>query len=264
MMMVKILLTLVLIATISITPAFAESIPIKITKMNTLLHHNIPYTGDGVEIQNVTADLDFISLIFGVTVESPGKISITLDRSIFDAVIDGEDDEFFVLADGEEIQFDEEKTDMSRTLSFSVPEGTEEIEVIGTKLFGESFLEKLEESAQKAEDELAAQKEAADKALGQAMADLIEREAQKTQQEYEARMAAEEEARLVALADACAEGTTFVDGACVAESEESIDSGSLINSIFAAMGIGLAVMIIVWGIFRSRHKKSSVIESSDS
>ena len=158
MMMVKILLTLVLIATISITPAFAESIPIKITKMNTLLHHNIPYTGDGVEIQNVTADLDFISLIFGVTVESPGKISITLDRSIFDAVIDGEDDEFFVLADGEEIQFDEEKTDMSRTLSFSVPEGTEEIEVIGTKLFGESFLEKLEESAQKAEEELAANK----------------------------------------------------------------------------------------------------------
>ena len=267
MMMVKILLTLVLIATITITPAFAESIPIKITKMNTLLHHNIPYTGDGVEIQNVTADLDFISLIFGVTVESPGKISITLDRSIFDAVIDGEDDEFFVLADGEEIQFDEEKTDMSRTLSFSVPEGTEEIEVIGTKLFGESFLEKLEESAQKAEEELAANKEAAEKALGQAMADLIEREAQKTQEEYEARMAAkaaEEEAKLAALAEACTEGTIFVDGECVVEPEESIDSGPLINSIFAAMGIGLAVMIIVWGIFRSRHKKSSVIESSDS
>ena len=256
MMMVKILLTLVLIATITITPAFAESIPIKITKMNTLLHHNIPYTGDGVEIQNVTADLDFISLIFGVTVESPGKISITLDRSIFDAVIDGEDDEFFVLADGEEIQFDEEKTDKSRTLSFSVPEGTEEIEVIGTKLFGESFLEKLEESAQKAEEELAANKEAAEKALGQAMADLIEREAQKTQ--------AEEEAKLAALAEACTEGTIFVDGECVVEPEESIDSGPLINSIFAAMGIGLAVMIIVWGIFRSRHKKSSVIESSDS
>ena len=235
--------------------------------MNTLLHHNIPYTGDGVEIQNVTADLDFISLIFGVTVESPGKISITLDRSIFDAVIDGEDDEFFVLADGEEIQFDEEKTDMSRTLSFSVPEGTEEIEVIGTKLFGESFLEKLEESAQKAEEELAANKESAEKALGQAMADLIEREAQKSQEEYEARMAAkaaEEEARLAALAEACTEGTIFVDGECVVEPEESIDSGPLINSIFAAMGIGLAVMIIVWGIFRSRHKKSSVIESSDS
>ena len=89
----------------------------------------------------------------------------------------------------------------------------------------------------------------------------------KTQEEYEARMAAkaaEEEARLAALAEACTEGTIFVDGECVVEPEESIDSGPLINSIFAAMGIGLAVMIIVWGIFRSRHKKSSVVESDDS
>ena len=78
MMMVKILLTLVLIATISITPAFAESIPIKITKMNTLLHHNIPYTGDGVEIQNVTADLDFISLIF--TIMNIFKINYSIYR----------------------------------------------------------------------------------------------------------------------------------------------------------------------------------------
>jgi len=46
--------------------------------------------------------------------------------------------------------------------------------------------------------------------------------------------------------------------------EELPDSGPLINSIFAAMGIGLAVMIILWGIGRSRHKKSSVTELADS
>ena len=46
--------------------------------------------------------------------------------------------------------------------------------------------------------------------------------------------------------------------------EKLPDSGPLINSIFAAMGIGLAVMIILWGIGRSRHKKSSVVESDDS
>ena len=40
--------------------------------------------------------------------------------------------------------------------------------------------------------------------------------------------------------------------------EESIDSGPLINSIFAAMGVGLAVMIILWGIGKKRgHKKLS-------
>ena len=78
-----------------------------------------------------------------------------------------------------------------------------------------------------------------------------------------------EQARITALAEACGEGTIFLDGECVNQGligpqPESIESGPLINSIFAAMGIGLAVMIILWGIFRSRHKKSSVIESSDS
>ena len=84
-----------------------------------------------------------------------------------------------------------------------------------------------------------------------------------------AKAAAEEEARILALMATCGDGTVYVDGECVNEGligpqPEPVDSGSLINSVFAAMGIGLAVMIIVWGIFRSRHKKSSVVESDDS
>ena len=78
-----------------------------------------------------------------------------------------------------------------------------------------------------------------------------------------------EEARIALLMESCGDGTVYVDGECVNEGlvgpqPEPVDSGPLINSIFAAMGIGLAVMIILWGIGRSRHKKSSVIESSDS
>ena len=84
-----------------------------------------------------------------------------------------------------------------------------------------------------------------------------------------AEAAAEEESRIAALMATCGDGTVYVDGECVNEGlvgpqPEPVDSGSLINSVFAAMGIGLAVMIIVWGIFRSRHKKSSVAESDDS
>ena len=42
------------------------------------------------------------------------------------------------------------------------------------------------------------------------------------------------------------------DVGCTVLEEESIDSGPLINSIFAAMGVGLAVMIILWGIGKKR------------
>ena len=102
----------------------------------------------------------------------------------------------------------------------------------------------MEEAAQRINDKIAAEAEAA-------------------------AAAAEEESRIAALMDACGDGTVYVDGECVNEGllgpqSEPVDSGPLINSVFAAMGIGLAVMIIVWGIFRSRHKKSSVAESDDS
>ena len=102
----------------------------------------------------------------------------------------------------------------------------------------------MDAAAQRINDKMAAEKEAID-------------------------AAAEEEARIAALMATCGNGTVYVDGECVNEGligpqPEPVDSGSLINSVFAAMGIGLAVMIIVWGIFRSRHKKSSVVELDDS
>ena len=86
--------------------------------------------------------------------------------------------------------------------------------------------------------------------------------------EAEAAAKAEErayDARQAFLEASCAEGTTYTaDEGCIVVEEELPDSGPLINSIFAAMGIGLAVMIILWGIGRSRHKKSSVTELDDS
>lgn len=266
MMLAKTLVIFVLIATIAITPAFASTIPIEIKQLNALLHYDIPYTSTGVVINSVTADLDFISLIFGISVTEPlGEISITFDRDIFDAIIDEEDDEFFILADGEEVQFVEQKIGNDRTLSFAVPAGTEELEIIGTILFDASFLDAVKAIEQQDEEE----RKALAKAQGEAMRKLIEAEAAKTKAEYEARMAAqaaaEEESRLAVLEEACGEGTTFVDGECIVPEKESIDSGSLINSIFAAMGIGLAAMIILWGIGKKRgHKKLSDDGSDDS
>jgi len=275
MMIPKIVLTLTLITVISITPAFAESIPIEVEGVMKL-NNAVSYTSTGIEIESISADLESIALIFQVLVsesESEGDISVTFDRSVFDAKIAGEDDEFFIIADGEEIKFAEEKDDLLRTLSFSIPQGTEEFEIFGTILFEESFLLHLEEAK-----EAAALKEAEERKYFyevmvpelEAAAERINAEIAAEKAEAEAAAAAaEEEARILALMATCGDGTVYVDGECVNEGligpqPEPVDSGPLINSIFAAMGIGLAVMIIVWGIFRSRHKKSSVIESSDS
>ena len=47
--------------------------------------------------------------------------------------MNGEDDDFFVLIDGEEVDFDETATSSTdRTLTIAFPAGAEEIEIIGT------------------------------------------------------------------------------------------------------------------------------------
>jgi predicted secreted protein with PEFG-CTERM motif len=51
---------------------------------------------------------------------------------VLDATINGGDDDFFVLVDGEEVDFDEITTSTHRTLTIAFPVGAEEIEIIGT------------------------------------------------------------------------------------------------------------------------------------
>ena len=181
-----------------------------------------------------------------------------------------EDDEFFILADGEEIEFIEEKNDNTRTLSFSLPQGTEEFEIIGTILLGTSFLQDLAEKAAQAQAEAEAKAEAEYQEYAEAFHAAIKAQAEKdaAKQAEEAEIEAEEEQaaydmRQEFLMNSCAEGTVYTsEQGCIVVEEELPDTGPLINSIFAAMGIGLAVMIIVWGIGRTRHKKLSVEESN--
>ena len=235
-MLPKIIFTLLLVTTLSITPAFAETLDLKASGLN--IHHAIIYESTGIEIESHSVDLDFISIVFEVSVlESTNEMTMTFERSIFDAKNGDEDDEFFILADGEEIEFIEEKNDNTRTLSFSLPQGTEEFEIIGTILLGTSFLQDL------------AEKDAAKQA------EEAEIEAEEEQAAYDMRQEF--------LMNSCAEGTVYTsEQGCIVVEEELPDTGPLINSIFAAMGIGLAVMIIVWGIGRTRHKKLSVEESN--
>jgi len=133
--LVKISIGLIVVAILSSAFVYAETATVDVNGVS----YDVDYTGSGVTVSSITADADFISLIIGVDVTgSPGTLEITLDRNFFDSVYQGEDDDFIVLVDGDEPVYSETSTtDQSRTLSISLPSGTEEVEIIGSQ-FGSS------------------------------------------------------------------------------------------------------------------------------
>ena len=256
----------VLIAAIMIPSAFADSVTTEINSTS----YDIEYTGNNVILKSATADLDFISLIFETEVTgTDGDVTITFQRDFFDAKIGYSDDDFFILSDGDEIEFEEIKDDTSRTLSFSLSAGTEEIEIIGTILADNSFLEEQKEQAeQEIKDKEAAEKAAA--AIDEAKKEAAEKAAAEkaaadaaAKAEQEAKLA--EEQRLEKLMSSCGDGTVFENGECVlspmAKNATDMRTGPLIYSIVIAMSLGIIITLILWGIGKRSHK---VLSDDDS
>ncbi|MBI5860036.1 MAG: hypothetical protein HZB73_05010 [Nitrosarchaeum sp.] len=141
--LVKISIGLIIIAIISSAFVYAETLPVDVSGKS----YDVQYTGNGVTVSAINADPEFVSLIFNVDVsDSPGILEITLERNFFDAMFNGTDDDFIVLADGDEPKFSETKTTQSRTLSITLPAGTQEVEIIGSQ-FGSSTSEPVTEPA---------------------------------------------------------------------------------------------------------------------
>jgi predicted secreted protein with PEFG-CTERM motif len=92
----------------------------------------ITYAMSGGVIKQVVPDLDEKSLRIEIDTISNGTLSIKLPREIIDAKFDQEDDDFFVILDGLDTDFDETKSGNERTIIVEFPKGTEEIEIIGT------------------------------------------------------------------------------------------------------------------------------------
>ena len=222
--------------------------------------HDIDYTGNNVVLKSVTADLDFISLIFETDVsEYGGDVSITFQRDFFDAKIGTQiDDEFFILSDGDEIEFGETKNDESRTLFFSLSAGNEEIEIIGTILANNSFLmeQQQKEVVMQAEADAIAQAEA--DTIAQAEADAIAQAEADAIAQAEADAKLNEEQKVEKLMNACGDGTIFENGACVLSPMEknakNVNPGPLIYSIVIGLMIGIIITLILWGIGKRSHK----------
>ena len=131
--LLKISLGLILFTMFSSVMIYAETTSVDVSGNS----FDIEYTATGMIVSSVESDVDFVSLIFDVDVTgSSAVLDVTFERSFFDSLFEGSDDEFIILVDGDEPTFTETNTTQSRTLSIEVPLGTEEIEIIGS-VFGQ-------------------------------------------------------------------------------------------------------------------------------
>lgn len=220
----KIILAFAIFTVISVIPgAFADSISVDIEDST----YEIDFTSVDVEIKSVSADTDFISLIFEIDVLSKnGQLEFNFDRNFFDAKLGSEDDDFFVLVDGDELSFEESKDDFYRNIVFSVDPGSEEIEIIGSQIVGISYL--LEKEA-----EIQIQIEVEEQAIEEQEAEIISK-----------------------LQEQCGEGTILEDGVCVLANESvPINVTPLFLGFGIAFGIAITAVLILWGFGKISNKE---------
>ena len=117
-----------LIEDIVIVDSVVTTTTVTVQDSNDLISYEIT----NAKLLNVIPDLDAVSLLIYIETTDEGSITLTIPRSVLDASINGGDDEFFVLVDGEEVDFEEIKTSEDRTLTIDFLAGTEQIEIIGT------------------------------------------------------------------------------------------------------------------------------------
>jgi hypothetical protein len=89
----------------------------------------------GVNIESYQFDAEMNSIIFEVEVsDSEGTLEMTFDREFFDAVYQGQDDMFLVIADGDLLAYEETKTTQSRTITLNLISDVDEVEIFGSHL----------------------------------------------------------------------------------------------------------------------------------
>ena len=260
--LMKISLGLIFFTMISTSLVYAETISADVASFDIL------YTTTGMTITGIESDTESMSLIFSVDVtDLNGKLNIILDRSFFDSVYDNVDYSFFILADGDESIFEEiEINSQSRTLSITVPSGTEELEVIGSILDDSLPIVLVDSNDNKAvADKAAADKAAADKAAAdKAAADKAAADkaaADKAAQEQCGPGTILQDSSCV-LDERCGLGTILADDICILDSTSVTSTTSsgytkeLIISVTVAFAIAGIIGIVVALISKANRNKN--------
>ena len=100
------------------------------------------YKATGVEIMKYILDSNDIEIILDVYItEQVGTLQLELEREFFDSRYQNQDDFFTIIADGELVPYTEIlKTRDSRTISFNLAQGTEQVEIFGSHLNGNTAI----------------------------------------------------------------------------------------------------------------------------
>jgi len=210
-----------------------------------------------------TEEVEIIGTEFGATLilevkvtGSPGILEIILERNFIDAKFLGEDDPFFVIVDGDDLNFEEtETTSESRTLRITLPEGSEEIEIIGTEFGEPDMMEEEKEETMEEEKE-----------------ETMEEEKEETMEEEKEETMEEEEERtqcgpgtvlkegVCVLDQKCGPGTILQNGACVVSSTTSTGEVSISRDFIVGGGVALVIsfilMLVLGAVARAGRKKS--------
>lgn len=99
---------------------------------------SVGYYIKGGKILSITPDPTAKSLIVEIETTDDGQVKLILPRAVIDSKSGndgqtGEDTPFFVLVDGEEVEFEEgDATDADRTITIPFEDGASQIEIIGT------------------------------------------------------------------------------------------------------------------------------------
>ena len=237
--LMKISLGLIFFTILSTAFVYAETLSVDVDGTP----FDVVYTTTGVNVIGIESDTESMSLIFSVDVtDLNGKLDVTLDRSFFDSVYDDTDYNFFILADGDESVFEETETkNQSRTLSITVPSGTEELEIIGS-VFNSSVEEVIVEEVIVEEV-------------------IVEEVIVNDVPDNECGPGTILEDNICILDQRCGPGTVLEGDACVLDSShvESSPKGNfreLIMSVTITLGIAGIIGIILALIARSNRNKN--------
>ena len=98
------------------------------------VRYDIPYVITNGFLDNIAIDCNRISATIGITPtgEDNGEITLTLQRDLFDIRINGTQDDFFVLLDGEEIEYQEKRFTHNRILTIPFLSDSEKIRILGS------------------------------------------------------------------------------------------------------------------------------------
>jgi hypothetical protein len=172
-----------------------------------------------------------MSLIFSVdVVDLTGTLDVTFERTFFDSIYDGDDDLFFILADGDEAISEEIKTtSQSRSLSIKVPSGTEELEIIGSVFDNSKSFEFVLVEEPIVEEP------------------IVEEPIVESMFDNSCGLGTILKNNMCVLDERCGSGTVLVDGECIVE-ESSVKSTTVSKSMSKELIIGMVVALVIAGI----------------